>query len=109
MWQAGAILPCGARARWLLLLQSAGSRYTGFSSCCTQADELWPAGSVALQHVGSSQSRDGTHVPYLGRRIPILVPSGKSQEMTFDQPLPFPFLSFQILSFVLNVLMRKRL
>ena len=62
-------------------------------------------GSVALGHVGSSWPRDGTRVPCIGRQSPILVPSGKSREMMFDQPLPFPFLSFQILSFVLSVLM----
>ena len=66
---------------WLLLLQSSGSRCTGFSSCGTQAQQLWFAGSraqaqqlrhvdlVALQHVGSSRTRTRTHVLCIGRRI----------------------------------------
>ena len=33
-----------------------------------QAQELWHTGLVALQHVGSSQSRDRTRVPCIGRR-----------------------------------------
>ena len=33
--------------QWLLLLQSTGSRCAGFSSCGTQAQELWLAGSRA--------------------------------------------------------------
>ena len=66
--------------RWLLLLRSMGSRCTGFSSCGTQAQQLWLAGSraqaqqlwltclVALRHVGSSRTRAQTHVPCIGRR-----------------------------------------
>ena len=66
---------------WLLLLQSTGSRHAGFSSCSTRAQQLWFAGSgaqaqqlwltglVALRHVGSSQTRDQTHVPCIGRQI----------------------------------------
>ena len=60
---------------WLLLLQSTGSRRTGFSSCGTwaqqlwltgsraQAQQLWHTGLVALQHAGSSQTRARTCVP----------------------------------------------
>ena len=29
----------------------------------------WRTGLVALQHVGSSQTRDGTHVSFFGRQI----------------------------------------
>ena len=32
---------------WLLLLQSMGSRHTGFSSCRVWAQQLWPTGLVA--------------------------------------------------------------
>ena len=83
-------------------LQSMGSRCSGFSSCSTQAQQLWCAalgcmafsgwstgislvalpGSrewaqqlwhmslVAPQYLESSQSRDRTHVPCIGRQIP---------------------------------------
>ena len=66
---------------WLLLLWSTGSRRAGFSSCITQAQQLWLAGSraqaqqlwrtglVAPRHVGSSQTRARTCVPGIGRRI----------------------------------------
>ena len=49
--------------------------YCGAFSCCraqslgTQAQQLWHMGLVAPQHVGSSRSRDRTHVPCIGRRI----------------------------------------
>ena len=54
---------------WLLLLRSMGSRHAGFSSCSTWAQQLWHTGLVAPQHVGSSRTRDRTHVPCIGRRI----------------------------------------
>ena len=54
---------------WLLLLQSTGSRRTGFSSCGTRAQQLWLAGLVAPRHVGSSQTRTRTCVLCTGRRI----------------------------------------
>ena len=78
LWCSGFLL------RWLLLLRSAGSRRAGFSSCGTWAQQLWLAGSrtqaqqaqqlqhtglVALQHVGSSRTRERTCVPCIGRRI----------------------------------------
>ena len=71
----------GFSSRWLLLLQSTGSRHTGFSSCGSQAQWLWLAGSraqaqqswrtglVAPRHVGSSQTRARTSVPCIGRQI----------------------------------------
>ena len=37
----------GFSLRWLLLLQSTGSRHVGFSSCGTRAQELWLTGSRA--------------------------------------------------------------
>ena len=39
------------------------------SSCGTQAQQLWCTGLVALQHVGSYQTRAQTRVPCIGRRI----------------------------------------
>ena len=46
---------------WLLLLQSTGSRCTGFSNCST--------GLLTLRHVGSSRTRDWTCVPCIIRWI----------------------------------------
>ena len=37
----------GISLRWLLLLQSTGSRHAGFSSCGTWAQWLWLTGSRA--------------------------------------------------------------
>ena len=74
LWCAGLLL-------WLLLLQSMGSRCTGFSSCGTWAQQLWLTDSraqaqqlwhmrlVAPQHVGSSRTRARTCVPCIGRQI----------------------------------------
>ena len=50
-------------------------RCTGFSlrgsSCCqVWVQQLLPAGSVALQHTESSQTRDGALGPCIGRWIP---------------------------------------
>ena len=66
-----SLLQCvGFLLWWLLLLWSTGSRYAGFSSCGTwaqqlwltgsraQAQQLWHAGLVALWHVGSSRTKD---------------------------------------------------
>ena len=77
-----SLLRCvGFSLQWLLLLQSMGSRHTGFSSCGTRAQQLWLAGSraqaqqlwhiglVAPWHVGSSWTRDRTCVSCIGRRI----------------------------------------
>ena len=74
---------------WGLLLavaslvgRSIGSRRVDFSSCTTPGQKLLHAGSrmhglsscggmglVAPQHVESSQTRDQTHVPCIGRQI----------------------------------------
>ena len=55
--------------------------HSDFSSCGTQTQQLWVVGSrvqaqqlwqmglVAPWHVGSSQTRDQTNVPYIGRQI----------------------------------------
>ena len=77
-----SLLQCvGFSLWWLLSLWSRGSRRAGFSSCSTQAQQLWLTGSraqaqqlwhtslVAPQHVGSSRTRARTHVPCIGRWI----------------------------------------
>ena len=63
VWRTGFSL------RWVLLLRSTGSRYSGFSSCGAQAQQLWHKGLVTPQHVGSSRARDQTHVPCVGKWI----------------------------------------
>ena len=75
---------------WLLLLRGTGSRYEGFSTCClwaqqlwfpgsgAQAQQLWRTGLAALQHVASSQTRDGTHVFFIGMQILYPCATGKS-------------------------------
>ena len=80
-WGLLFVVVRGFSLRWLLLLRSTGSRCAGFSSCGTQAQQLWLAGSraqaqqlwrtglVAPRHVGSSQTRARTRVPCIGRRI----------------------------------------
>ena len=57
--------------RWLLSLQSTGSRRTGFSSCGAWAQSLWHTGLVAPRHVGSSRTRARTlvQIPWIGRQI----------------------------------------
>ena len=61
MAAAGHFLSCDA-LWWLLLLWSSGSRVVRLL-------QWWHMGSVALQHVGSSQTRNQTHVPCTGRQI----------------------------------------
>ena len=72
----------GLSLRLLPSLQSTGSRHAGFSSCGTQAQQLWltgcraqaqllwRTGPVAPRHVGSFRTRAQTHVPCIGRRTP---------------------------------------
>ena len=55
----GLLSSCGARA----------SHYGGFSCCGAQAQELWHTCLVVLQYVGSSQTRDQTHISCIGRQI----------------------------------------
>ena len=64
-----SLLCAGFLLQWLLFLWSTGSRHADFSSCGAWAQWLWPTGLVAPQHVGSSWTRDRTHVPCIGRRI----------------------------------------
>ena len=75
LWCAGFLL------WWLLLLQSMGSRRTGFSSCGmkaqqlglagsrAQVQQLWCTGLTAPRHVGSSLTRARTHAACIGRQI----------------------------------------
>ena len=75
LWCTGFLL------RWLLLLQSMGSRHMGFSSCGMRAQQLWLAGSraqalqlwhtalVGLRHLVSSWTRAQTHCPCIDRQI----------------------------------------
>ena len=48
---------------WLPLLQSTGSRAHGLQ-------ELWLTDLVAVRHMDSSQAKDQTRVPCIGRHIP---------------------------------------
>ena len=79
----------GSSLQWLLLLQSTGSRVHKLNNCGTwaqslwllgsrtQIQQLWSSGSVALWHVGSSQTRDRTYVSCIGRRNFTTEPPGK--------------------------------
>ena len=77
-----SLLRCGGFSlRWLLLLRSMGSRHVAFSSCGSQAQQLWLAGSraqaqqlwrtglVTPWHVGSSRTRARTRVSCTDRQI----------------------------------------
>ena len=60
----------GSSLRWLLLLQSSGSRASRLQQLPLvgsrpQAQQLWLMGLVALWHVGSFQNRDQTMSPAL--------------------------------------------
>ena len=69
----------GFSLQWLLLL-STGSRARRLSSCCTQAQKLWCPGLVTLPHVESFCTRDRTHVPCIGKQIPIHCTTRKVQD-----------------------------
>ena len=98
---------------WLLLLLSMSSRAcVGFSSCGLRAQQLqapgfraqtlwlWLMGLVALQHVGSSQTRDWTIVSTLEGRFSATGPSGKSM-FTLSNSLSLYFLPLSSLCFLL--------
>ena len=53
----------------LLLFWGTGFRHAGSSSCSPWAQLLWLMGLVAPRHVESSQTRNWTHVPCIGRQI----------------------------------------
>ena len=65
----------GSSLRWLLLLQSSGSRASRLQQLPLvgsrpQAQQLWLMGLVALWHVGSFQNRDQTMSPAWPRGQP---------------------------------------
>ena len=68
--------PCCSKWGLLLLVVHRASHWGAFCSCIAQAlehrcQQLWCMGLVAVQHVDSSWTRDGTHLPFIGRGIPI--------------------------------------
>ena len=74
--RAGATLRCGTRASHCGGFSCRGSRALGMRAqqlwlmgSRAQAQQLWHTDLVAPWHVGSSQTRDRTWVPCIGRRI----------------------------------------
>ena len=67
----GSALRRGARASHCSSFSSQGtdSRHMGFSSCRTQAQQLWRMGLAAPRHVGSSWTRNRTGGTCFGRQI----------------------------------------
>ena len=64
--QGRSLLWCaGFSLQWLIFLQGMGARYAG-SVVVARGLHV---GLVALGHVESFQTRDGTHVPRIGRQI----------------------------------------
>ena len=55
----------------LVAVRGGTLRCSVWASCCSQAQQLWPTGFVAQQHVGSSQTRDWSCIPCIGRQIPV--------------------------------------
>ena len=67
----GLLSRCGVEASHMVA-SNCGTRalgHAGCSSCSPQARSLQHMGLVTLRHVGSSQTRDWTHVPCNGRPI----------------------------------------
>ena len=67
----GLLSRCGVEASHMVA-SNCGTRalgHAGCSSCSPQARSLQHMGLVTLRHVGSSQTRDRTHVPWVGRPI----------------------------------------
>ena len=62
-----ALSSCGKQGRVLIELQV--SHCGDFSCCGAQTQQLWCMGIIALWPVGSSQTRNRTLVPCLGRQI----------------------------------------
>ena len=65
------LLWCVGFLRWLLSLQSTGSKGCGLRTLVAAhgLSSCGPWGLVALRHVRSSQTRDRIHVPRIGRSI----------------------------------------
>ena len=72
-WTALQLWCLGFSLLWLLLLQSSGSRhslqYLRHTDSRAPSQKLWCMGFVAPRHVGSSWTRNQTHVPCIGRQI----------------------------------------
>ena len=66
---ASLVVEHGLQAHGLQQLQHVGSVVVVHGLQGAQAQQLWRMGLVAPWHVGSSQSRDQTHVPCIDRRI----------------------------------------
>ena len=71
LWREGATLQtrCPVLLRWLLSLQSAGSRVRGLQLLQHAGSVLVAHGYCSLYHVESSRTRDLTQVPCSGRWI----------------------------------------
>ena len=88
---------------WLLLLRSTGSRHVGLRSCSRWAQYLWLMGLGALRPVGSSWTRDGTHVSCTTSRLNLWAP--KEALTAFFRPkeicLPQSFFFYKKYTFIL--------
>ena len=83
-WGEQRLLFIAVRLRWLFLLQSMGSRSTGFTSCGTQAQWLWHTGLVApsmwdLPGLGLEPMS-----PALAGGFLTIVPLGKSHHIVYS-------------------------
>ena len=74
----------GFSFRWRLLLWSAGSVVHRLHYCSLRAQKLWPTGLVPLRHVGSSQTRGWTGVPWVSRQILIQCTTREVPALCFD-------------------------
>ena len=95
LWRVGATLHCSAQAsHWVASLvaehglQVCGLQQLWLVGSRAQAQQLWHTGSVAPQHVGSSQTRAQTSVPCIGRQIP--------NHCTTREAPPCPFLNWAV-------------
>ena len=68
-WGYSPLQCTGFSVQWLLLLQSTGSRACRLQQFQHTDSVVQCTGLVAPRHVGSSQTKDQTHVPYVGRLI----------------------------------------
>ena len=57
---------CGGLSCW----GAQALRLLCFNTCSSWAQELWHTGLIAVGHVESSQTRDQTCVPWIGRWLP---------------------------------------
>ena len=68
-WGYSSLQCTGFSMQWLLLLQSTGSKACGIQKLQHTRSVVWCTGLVAPWYVGSSQTKDQTCVPYIGRLI----------------------------------------